>query len=70
VLQELDCTLLVLVWMARVSWSDCVCDGRFSVYVELYTVNTVYDGDIKEVYLIICLFQGESLCRGNSCCTL
>jgi hypothetical protein len=36
----------VFVWVAGVSWNNCVCDDGFSVYVELYTVNYANDGDI------------------------
>jgi hypothetical protein len=53
----------VIVWVAGVSWNDCVCDGGFSVYVELFTLDFANDGDIEEVCLIIFLFfQGRELC--------
>jgi hypothetical protein len=42
--------------MAGVSWNNWSYDGGLLVYVELYTVNIMYDGDTEEVYFTICLF--------------
>jgi len=64
VVKESHCGVFMLDGVVRGVWSDSVCECRFTVYGNSPVCSGPMDGNVKEVYLVVCLaFQCELECQ-------
>jgi len=62
--KESHCGIFLLDGVVRDVWNDSVCECRFPVCGNSPVYNGPMYGDVKEIYLVVCLaFQCELECQ-------
>jgi hypothetical protein len=53
-IQESYCGVFILGGVVRVVWNDGICECRFLLYGNFPGFGGCMNGDVKEVYLVVC----------------